>query len=308
MANKIMQALDRVGALFPVEKQGLTNSVTFRHLHNYCEVVRTDTNEGLGVVGSEFGLISHRQAFEDVDGALPALEQVYGPATVEAEVYKKKRRGKGNTTEGAVVSVKAEFMEWQGEVSERGQRLYPTIHVAHGIAGDKGLEVSAGIYRLICSNGMIIGERTMRRTLRHTQNIRHKLEGLSASVVRALDETGKVRELMAQGQAIALTHTFAEEALRYVLAGRFDRGTREARNYEGILSAYYDAPGADPGNLNGVLQAATYYATHEYGRGTNPLSSETSTPANAVRQRARRLIEVATNEGGIVGAMAVLNT
>lgn len=298
--GKLLTALEKAGALFPTVKRGLIDPVTFDTLADYRQVVREDTNEVLGVVGSQFTVIDHLTAFEGVDAALPDLEAKLGPASVRAQVYRKRKRGTRNLLTGTVADVLIEFRNQP----HGKQRLYPTLHLQHGIAGEASLSASAGIYRLICSNGMIVGERCLTRKLRHTLNMRRKLEGLEAVLVQAMERLASENRTLEEAQAIPVRDEDATRAFRFLLTGKAEKGEREVRNLDTLAESYLFAPGADPGNVNGLIQAATHYATYHAGRGTNTLNESVSTTANRIRRRAYALAhEAAANGGSLAGAL-----
>lgn len=301
--GKILEALDVAGALFPVDKVGLVLSHNFNSLDEYRAVVRTDTGEALGVVGSEFGLISHRKAFSGLDEALPQLEAKLGEATVVAETYRRKKRGTGGIYTGAIADLRIEF---RSSLIEEG--LFPTLHLTHGIAGEASLTAQAGVFRLVCSNGMIAGDRELVKRLRHTASIRYKLEGLEALALRAVERSAAVAGLIRAASTVPLKYEDEDKAVRYLLTGSTEEKDRKPRGYDEARDLLWTAPGADGTSANGILQLGTYLATNVYGRGNNPLHESMSTGADRLRQRANLLAKRAVELDSVSEALLALST
>jgi hypothetical protein len=59
----------------------------------------------------------------------------------------------------------------------------------------------------------------------------------------------------------------------------------------GLRQSYHEAPAASPGNLYGLLQAATHYADHVRGRDTTRNEQATFGAGNQLKQSARIMVE-----------------
>lgn len=298
--NKVYEALSLAGALFPVEKRTPIDPVTFEPVPDFAQVVRTDTNVTLNYVGRDFGLISHEQAFSGVAEMLPELENRFGTARLRAETYVRSKRGTRNLVDGSFVNLLIEFPD-----AARGpDRLFPSLRVKHGVAGEASLSAVAGVFREVCSNGLTIGDKKLVAKVRHTANARYKLERFEALVNNAVGEIDRLDRLMLDARRVTRgDYPTVEGAVRYLLTGANDPEGRKPRGFDDALNLFFTAPGADPSNANGYLQLGTYLATHEYGRGANPLDASGSAGADRIRARALNLTRGAAERNSVLAAL-----
>ena len=293
VGNKILTAAAMAGGLFDIRDEQVMLSSDMRLAPDHKAICRVDTGEVHGIVGSTFESLSHKQALSGIDSALPELEQKHGPATVKAELDWMRKRGTGNTIEGTNLRVHVEFRNSPASING----LFPTIDITHGLGGTGGLDVSAGVYRLICSNGMITGEKTMQRKMRHTPGIRYRIENVEALLVRAVNAMQGEAEFQQKASRVAVSTEETTKALFYALTGKTE-SERLPRGFSEIRQAYYYGDGANAGTGNGIWQAATNYATHQYGNNDGndvrrDLFNSTSPGAHKIRQRARKLVSLA---------------
>lgn len=221
------------------------------------------------------------------------------------------KRGTKTLVEGTKLRVHVEFRESEAAGEEsvfgRAYTLYPTFEVSHGIGGHGGLDVSAGLYLPVCSNGMIVGNKSLTCKMRHTPGMLYRLENLEAVVDRAVRLIGKEQQFHQQARAVSLAGTEeTRRALYYVLTGKAELplpGARKVRGFDQLAHAHVFGDGADAGTAFGVLQAATHYATHDFGNDDRQLFNSVAPGALAIRSRARTLVSKAIDLRSMTGAL-----
>ena len=67
-----------------------------------------------------------------------------------------------------------------------GTSCFPRIYVRNSYAGESSLTVDVGFYRLICSNGMMVGSTHFRGRIRHVQSGVSQLDWLRTQIVAAV--------------------------------------------------------------------------------------------------------------------------
>lgn len=119
----------------PIKLKGLVNS------SDYKFIVRCDTSEVLSCMSSEYRLVTNQEVMNYV---LPVTKRHKAKLT-EERTFSNGRRSQWTFT----------FPE-QIEISE-GDFVNPTVSISNSYDGTTAVNIIAGAYRLICSNGMKIG-------------------------------------------------------------------------------------------------------------------------------------------------------
>ena len=108
----------------------------------YKFIVREDTGEILSCMTDEYKLITNRQVF---NYANPMIRKSGGEIK-EVSVF----------SDGARTTVKWHFPNEKVSV-RKGDMMTPEIVIRNSYDGTIGLNILAGAFRLVCTNGMIIG-------------------------------------------------------------------------------------------------------------------------------------------------------
>lgn len=139
---------------FPVEREPLVRAdgVDTR----YDALYRGDTGDQLSVVSRDYQLITHAEAVDAVYGYLDAL----------GEPYEEFRAGLTNQGKRLFAEVKLPHREFDID----GDGIQPSLVVENSLDKTRSLSTSFGAFRLICSNGAIIGRRIVNINLTHYRN------------------------------------------------------------------------------------------------------------------------------------------
>ena len=167
-------------ALFPVKEVPAT--ITSRLPHKdakdtgYKFIVREDTNEVLSCMTDEYKLIDNQTIY---DTASPIMKNV-GATLVDVETF----------SNGAKTQFKWRIGDTKVDLGE-GDIVSPEITIKNSYNGQWGLHILAGSFRLICSNGMVIGVVIARKNYKHSvYNI--QLEDIEKSINDTVITTNKI--------------------------------------------------------------------------------------------------------------------
>lgn len=102
-----------------------------------------------------------------------------------------------------------------------GTACFPRIYVRNSYAGESALTVRIGFFRLVCSNGMMVGSMFFDGRIRHVQSGVDKLDQLIESVQSAVDYcTLKLPEIAEQMNAVVLSKSQVEIILTSIGASK----------------------------------------------------------------------------------------
>jgi hypothetical protein len=163
--------------LFPVELVpvgAIFDDGNFAKSNNYQAVVRTDTNEVLGIHGKGYNLLSNAEAFDAFDNALYESQLDLSGIIVKNEIANFGAKSfRTYTFPSHTVQV--------GRSIEDETQL--KLQIINSYDGSTGFSSRVGGFRLLCSNGMVVGNSLMYKSIRHTKSL--DIE----SVISRLNET-----------------------------------------------------------------------------------------------------------------------
>lgn len=154
-----------VGAIFPDGNYTSSNS--------YQAVVRTDTNEVLGIHGKGYNLLSNAEAFDAFDEALHESQLDLSGMTVKNEI----------ANFGAKSFRTYTFPAHTVQVGRSDDETQLKLQIINSYDGSTGFSSRLGGFRLLCSNGMVIGKTFLHASIRHTKSLDIK------TVISRLNET-----------------------------------------------------------------------------------------------------------------------
>lgn len=227
-----------VPAYWEMTKKNKGNGTSAREMATaYKFIVREDTNEVLSCMTNEYKLIKNEEIIEK---AMPIIED-RGGVFVEETCF-----GNGSRT-----SWKWKFPEVEVDVGE-GDIMNPTVTIGNSYDGSSEANALAGAFRLVCSNGLVIGVVFGKNSARHSiWNKKNNFEEIIGGVISGVENIFKTdfRDLIDtkinQDDIVTLiklfpeTHT--ESLFQYIL-------THEPKTYWELLNA------------------ATWVATHDMKR------------------------------------------
>ena len=210
---------------------------TLHRQNGYKFIVREDTGQVISCMTDEYKLIKNEEV---LDKAIPIIES-RGGVLVEEKTF-------GN---GARTSWKWKFPDVEVDVGD-GDLLNPTATITNSYDGSSEASAIAGAFRLICSNGMVIGFILGKNSLRHSiWSKKRDFEEIIGGVISGVENIFRTdfRDLIDTklnkvhiAKVIKLfpdTHT--ESLFRYIM-------THQPKTYWDLLNA------------------ATWVATHEMKR------------------------------------------
>jgi len=114
-------------------------------------IIREDNNNILGVVSSKYGLLKHEDVINAFEQALVGIEH--------------QRMIKLNES-GSSMFATFKLDNIKGEV-EKGDFVSLQFVVKNSYDGSNALQVILGAFRLVCSNGLIVGKQLFTYSQRH---------------------------------------------------------------------------------------------------------------------------------------------
>lgn len=210
-------------------------------------VVRSDTQATVGVVGSRYTIVPHRD--------LAAL----GDAVLSASGGSLRVANAGHRQNGARVFMQLESADIMPHAGARSLLTLATSHdgTSTARAGFSSVViVCRNTYAKAfkdCGDGLVI---------RHTASALDRLK-----LARALCEEAAKAGALFDARALAMMNRpFSDDHMR-ALASHLIPGdsTRAENQRRDLIRAWYRAPGAQPGTVWGAAQAVTYYTSHTVG-------------------------------------------
>ena len=139
---------------FPVELQRITTQSSNLAIPNRLAVVRTDTLQTIGVVSKKYTLLPHAEVIDTLRETLKGQE-------VEEKILL--------THNGARMYLEMTLPEITLKVD--GDMIAMRLVVSNSYDGSRKVNIAFGAYRLVCSNGMIVGHKLLSLTQRHVGEI-----------------------------------------------------------------------------------------------------------------------------------------
>ena len=149
--NQPFSTLDE--SRFPIKEAAVTFDTPQGDVPtDYKLIVREDTNKILSCMTNSYKVIDNSTL---LDAALPKLQEM-GAILQETNIF----------GEGARCQWKFRFPDIKVKVDE-GDYVNPTVHIKNSYDGFYEASAVAGAYRLICSNGLVIGYTFGKSSARH---------------------------------------------------------------------------------------------------------------------------------------------
>ncbi len=145
---------------FEVEKQDVIthNGVS---IPNKQAIVRMDTNQVLSVVSDRYKLVNHEDAYVRAMTAIQASNLDTNGMTESIDY----------SYSGARMIVKLKFPEHRVIIGKSDDEVDLQLNIHNSYDGSKPFTIDVGGYRLVCSNGMIIGQTFSKVQRRHTKGL-----------------------------------------------------------------------------------------------------------------------------------------
>jgi phage/plasmid-like protein (TIGR03299 family) len=277
------EAIKAAGLDWQVEKRPIYFEKTvgkakvMEKIEDKFSMVRTDTQENLGVVGGVYTPLQNRVAFSFIDGILGLKE-----ATIETA---------GALGRGERIWVLSQL---KGVISLKGNDLINKyLLCANAHDGSMRVTLALTTTRVVCNNTLRIAVKEASENgdiyrIRHSTKMEEKVDS-------ARDALGLIQEQFRtfEEQAKRLTEVRVNTAKldEFLDLMGFDLEAKEGRKKETVdevKEAFVSSPGANlasaKGTLWGAVNAITYWADHERGtRLTDSFKSKDEARFNATQ-------------------------
>lgn len=160
---------------FPVELQPMFLS-NGQEIANRKAVVRTDTMQTLGLVSNDYGLVKHSTVIDTFR------------KNVKQDVTEKVNL----THDGAVLFYQMMFPKVESEI-RKGDLVRMQMIVKNSYNGSNTLQIIFGAFRLVCSNGMILGTKFLSFNFKH------------------IGEVGGINDEMVQNSFVEYVNSFSDK-------------------------------------------------------------------------------------------------
>jgi hypothetical protein len=231
--------------------------IDFAPLERFPErkyVIRTDTDEAIGVVGKDFGGVSHPQFFGQIREAWAeelgfTHDDFYDSVALENDISidTKVSRNGAWALEKVVFNNHKATVETNRHTTETALSLYAW----HGVDGSTSNNVISGAIDFFCTNGMVTGDysKIRKKNTRHFDmgRITHEMEGIYD---RWVDHNAWCQKLAEKDVSVNALKTALEDILP----------ERASKN---MLNSVLDEFSVRGANAWAVYSAFTQYASHE---------------------------------------------
>ncbi|NYR11303.1 DUF945 domain-containing protein [Pseudoalteromonas sp. MIP2626] len=253
------------GLFFPVECRPLTE-LTGLPDRDLQAIVRKDTNTVLAVHGQRYTLIKNADVYDRVDSAIRGSEALdtSGMQIVDSVAYEGGR------------SIRSYIFPEHKISIGRGRRDVTNLrlNVINSYDGSTNLRINMGGYRLVCANGMVVGDDVSNYVARHTSGF--QVDEVKTRVAASVDNFMRMgeqwrrwsKELCTDDKAIALIKAFS-------------------RGSAAMNTRLFDIWLAESGTLGKTMWAffntLTYWSTHAAIKS----ASQPNAPAIVLEREAR---------------------
>lgn len=132
-------------------------------------IVNPETDEIFTIVGDDYDIVAHEDVAKLVGEAAHSFPE-YGNPTTQITLI---NGGVSGKVYGSKMAIKVQFEKIQHNISKNkavGDYVNPVIHFFNSYDQSWALKGIFGAFRLVCSNGMVIGEKFAHYRKEHHQN------------------------------------------------------------------------------------------------------------------------------------------
>jgi len=149
-----------------------------RRTRTYCPdhkaIVNPDNGKTFAIVSKNYKLVKHEQAIETVLSAVKEAPE-FGKFTTDINII----------DDGRKMTAELKFHETKFEIAN-GDFINPTINIRNSYDCSWKYVVMFGAFRLVCSNGLTIGQRFARYIKLHTQSLNQ--ENVKRVLLKGMEE------------------------------------------------------------------------------------------------------------------------
>ena len=236
---------------FPVETQPIFDRFG-NEIPNQSCVMRTDTNEVLGVHGSRYQIVKHDDVVNSLMDAVKAAG-ISNDFTTKFSVIENGRKLRGEVLfNNITVEPKV------------GDYVKFRISFFNSYDGSWAFSQTADGLRLFCTNGCTTPEHTAKSRFKHTQSI--NIEGSAAKMMIGLETFMEQPDRWRQWMRAKVTDDMAETFFKATIAKGFTLQKQQAKTnekqLERLLGIWHDEASQLGGNKWALYNAMTYWSSH----------------------------------------------
>ncbi len=248
---------------FPVELVPTPNAITGEQLKDSYQVIRTDTNEVLGVHGSRYKIVKHDDVVNSIIDSVNQAD-ISKDFTTDVQVYDNGRKLRGTIL----------FNDLTIEPSVGDYTKFKVDFFNSYDASWSFCQQAAG-YRLICLNGMVSADAVARTKYKHTTSI--NVEGSANKVSIGLEAFLGNQERWAKWSNQTIGTDSVSMFFKATVAKTFTRQRNVTKTNEKqleVLLGLWDNEKAVLGsNLWALYNCLTYWSTHTHEARTPHIAS-----------------------------------
>jgi phage/plasmid-like protein (TIGR03299 family) len=262
------EAIKAAGLDFEVAKKPLFAKVGRLQvpLENRVATVRTDTNDILGVVGKDYGILQNARAFDFFDALVDKDEAIYHTA--------------GALGKGEKVWVLAKLPDYI-RVGKSDDVIEKYLLIYHGHDGRTSVNICFTPVRVVCQNtlqqAMIRSNHSNKISLSHTRNIEDKVKNAYELLGLANKNADQMQQAFTAMSKVKMGVDELDEYLNAVWSkvpgAKKEEDLKDGedmlmskKTYEDVIKFYEQGPGQDmktaQGTLFGAYNAVTGYTDH----------------------------------------------
>lgn len=164
----------------------------------YQALVDEENGRLFSIVSESFRVVQHRDLLDQVYSSVYRHPE-YGSPESRVMLYNGGARMKATLT----------FPEVQVPIGDNGDLINPQITIRNGYDGNWALSILFGAFRLVCSNGLVIGEKALQYRKEHVHDVGEIWRMDSLSV--AMDQFSRVKDIWKGWADTILTQDQAKE-------------------------------------------------------------------------------------------------
>lgn len=265
-------SLTESDALFPVKSVpagAMIPNVGVAH-SDYQAIVRTDTNEVLGIHKNNYRLVTNQEVFRAFDSALTESSINLTDVNVCDEVSHLGARAYRTYT----------FPGQRVAIADENDLVDLKLQIVNSYDGTLAFSTRLGGYRLLCSNGMVIGDTFLYKTKKHTSSF--DLEEIISTVNTCIEHFTAISGEWGRWASCSITFKDAERVLTSVPG--FNDRIKTA-----VLGNFIQESQECGSTLWAFYNALTHYSSHA------PVQKRSENNVASLRMSREKLVQQAIN-------------
>jgi predicted heme/steroid binding protein len=189
---------------------------------NHRGIIRTDTNEMIGIVGGRYKVVDHKRSIEQTGEAISRFSPNYSVS---------------HNVEGGRVFTKFKLEDLRAFDGNQNEQAYIAVNLYNSYDRSISQVVSFSVWRMVCSNGMYGFANEFRERKLHTQslNIAKMTEHLESSIESYLKKYENFQQQLVGKKIIKA------EILEKTLGERLVKNARDNYRVEKAITGVDDA-------------------------------------------------------------------